>query len=121
MLRPTMMRPAPPTSTAQVVVGLVLIVPAFALLIVSYVAPLSWTVTSSFHKLNVLRATGRDGGGNGPFTGANYSRAFDTGLGGSLVYALSLAIVPILVVLVAAPILAWAAHTGGLVARWVTR
>jgi len=29
--------------------------------------------------------------------------------------------VPIVVVLVAGPVLAWAAHTGGLVARWVTR
>lgn len=118
--RPTMMRPAPPTSTLQVIVGLALVVPAFALLIISYVSPLIWTVNTSFHKLNGLRAT-QSGGDNGPFTGAGYSRAFDDGLGGSLGYALSLAIVPILVVLIAAPVLAWAAHTGGLVARWVTR
>ncbi len=121
VLRPTMMQPAPPKSTAQVVGGLVLVVPAFVLLIISYVGPLIWTVNSSFHKLNVLRVTERDGGDSGPFTGAGYSRAFDTGLGRSLGYALSLAIVPIVVVLIAAPILAWAAHSGGLVARWVTR
>jgi hypothetical protein len=34
---------------------------------------------------------------------------------------LSLALVPILVALVAAPVLAWAAYRGGTVARWVTR
>jgi ABC-type sugar transport system permease subunit len=118
-LRPTMMRPAPSTTTTQVVVGLASVVPAFALLIISYVAPLIWTVNTSFHKLNGFRAT--QGGDGGPFTGASYSRAFDAGLGGTLGYALSLAIVPILVVLIAAPALAWAAHTGGLVARWVTR
>jgi ABC-type sugar transport system permease subunit len=113
-----MMRPAPPRSTAQTVVGLVLVVPAFVLLIVSYVAPLIWTVNSSFHKVNILRATSQDGGGAST---ANYSRAADAGLGRSFGYVLTLAIVPIVVVLIAGPLLAWAAHTGGLVARWVTR
>jgi len=97
-----------------------MVVPAFVLLIISYLGPLIWTVNTSFHKLNGFRAT-QSGGDKGPFTGASYSRAWDAGLGHSLGYALSLAIVPIVVVLVAAPVLAWAAHTGGLVARWVTR
>jgi ABC-type sugar transport system permease subunit len=120
VLRPTMMRPAPPRSTAQVIAGLAMVVPAFVLLIISYLGPLIWTVNTSFHKLNGFRAT-QSGGDKGPFTGASYSRAWDAGLGHSLGYALSLAIVPIVVVVVAAPVLAWAAHTGGLVARWVTR
>jgi ABC-type sugar transport system permease subunit len=97
-------------------VGLLLVAPAFVLLIVSYVAPAGWTVWSSFHRVTVFQT-----GSGGEFTTRGYARVFDRGLGAEFGFALSLAIVPLLTLLIIAPVLAWAAHMGGTVARWVTR
>jgi ABC-type sugar transport system permease subunit len=97
-------------------VGLALVIPAFVLLIISYVAPTGWTVWSSFHRVNLLRI-----GSYGGFTTSSYAAMFDRRLAGDYGFAVSLAVVPLLVLLVIGPVLAWAAHVGGTVARWVTR
>jgi ABC-type sugar transport system permease subunit len=116
-IQPTMLRPPAPRPAWQVAVGLALILPAFVLLLTSYVEPAIWTVRSSFNRFTGLRST--TGGENVGFD--NYSRAFDAGLGRGFGFALSLAVLPLLVVLLLAPALAWAADRGGRAGRWVTR
>jgi ABC-type sugar transport system permease subunit len=111
--------PLPARPAWQTPVGLVLVLPAFVLLVVSYIWPTISTVLSSFQHVKLL--PGSSSGSSSGFTTRNYSAAFDGHLGGDFGFALSLAIVPILVVLVAAPVLAWTSHQGGTVARWVTR
>jgi ABC-type sugar transport system permease subunit len=116
-IQPTMLRPAPPRPGWQVAVGLVLTLPALVLLLTSYVEPLYWTVTSSFRKFSGLRTTGGEGVG-----WDNYDAAYSQGrLADAHWFALSLAVVPILLVVLLAPVLAWAAHAGGTWARWVVR
>jgi ABC-type sugar transport system permease subunit len=115
-IQPTMLRPAPPRPAWQVAVGLVLTLPALVLLLTSYVEPLYWTVTSSFRKFSGVRLTGGEGAG-----WDNYDAAYSRGLADAHWFALSLAVVPILLVLLLAPALAWAAHAGGTQARWVVR
>lgn len=97
-------------------VGLLLVAPAFVLLVTSYVIPAGWTVWASFHSVSFLRT-----GSGGDFTTSRYARVFDRGLAGDFGFALSLAVVPLLSLLIVAPVLAWAAHAGGTIARWVTR
>jgi ABC-type sugar transport system permease subunit len=120
-IRPTMMAPPARKPTWHVVVGLLLALPALVLLIVSYVEPTIWTVRASFHKVEILRSRGGIGAISGDITTDNYTAMLERGLLGTFGFALSLAIVPILVVLIAAPALAWAAHLGGTAARWITR
>ncbi|MFC4998913.1 sugar ABC transporter permease [Dactylosporangium cerinum] len=115
-IQPTMLRPAPPRPGWQVAVGLVLTLPALVLLLTSYVEPLYWTVTSSFRKFSGIRLTGGEGVG-----WDNYDAAYSQGLADAHWFALSLAVVPLLLVLLLAPALAWAAHAGGTWARWVVR
>jgi ABC-type sugar transport system permease subunit len=103
-------------STGRVVGGLALVAPAFILLIVAYGWPAVWTVRTSFQRVSILNVNA-----GGPYTMANYHRAFQAGLAGRFGFALSLAVVPVLVALLAAPVLAWAAQRGGTGARWVTR
>ncbi|MEN3304036.1 MAG: hypothetical protein V7603_238, partial [Micromonosporaceae bacterium] len=95
---------------------LALVLPAFVSLIVAYGWPAVWTLRTSFQKVNILHP-----GAGGGFTTRNYSSVFGAGLAGHFGFALSLAVVPLVVALLAAPLLAWAAHRGGRVARWVTR
>ncbi|GAA1504107.1 hypothetical protein GCM10009827_016670 [Dactylosporangium maewongense] len=116
-IQPTMLRPPTPRPGWQVAVGLILTLPAFVLLLTSYVEPLYWTVTSSFRKLNGLRLT--EGGDSVGWD--NYDTAYSRGLADAHWFTLSLAVVPILLVLLLAPAIAWAAHAGGTWARWVTR
>ena len=117
-IQPTMLRPPTPRPGWQVAVGLVLILPALVLLLTSYVEPLYWTVTSSFRKFSGLRLTG----GSEAVGWDNYDAAYSQGrLADAHWFALSLAVVPILLVLLLAPVLAWAAHAGGTWARWVVR
>ncbi|WP_327007501.1 sugar ABC transporter permease [Dactylosporangium sp. NBC_01737] len=117
-IQPTMLRPPPTRPGWQVAVGLVLTLPALVLLLTSYVEPLYWTVSSSFRKFSGLRMTeGGEGVG-----WDNYDAAYAQGrLADAHWFALSLAIVPILLVVLLAPAIAWAAHAGGTWARWVTR
>ncbi|MGI5241556.1 sugar ABC transporter permease [Dactylosporangium sp. CA-139066] len=100
----------------RVVLGLALALPAFILLLTSYVEPLVWTVRSSFQRLTVIRSAA------GPDVGFdNYGDVFKAGLGGAFGRALLLAVVPLLVVLLLAPVLAWLAHRGGPAGRWAAR
>jgi ABC-type sugar transport system permease subunit len=117
-IQSTMLRPAPPRPGWQVAVGLVLALPALVLLLTSYVEPLYWTVTSSFRRFTGLRLSE---GGKG-VGWDNYDNAYaKLHLADAHWFALSLAVVPIVLVLLLAPAIAWAAHAGGTVARWVTR
>ncbi|MFI5915608.1 hypothetical protein [Dactylosporangium sp. NPDC051541] len=119
-VQPTMLRPATPRPAWQVVVGLVLVLPALVLLITSYVEPVFWTFKSSFNKLGGVRFL-TDGDTGGSVGWDNYREAFDKGLGGAIGWALLLALLPLVAVLVVAPALAWAADTAGRLGRWVTR
>ncbi|MET7419188.1 sugar ABC transporter permease [Dactylosporangium sp. NPDC005555] len=117
-IQPTMLRPPTPRPGWQVAVGLILTLPALVLLLTSYVEPLYWTVRSSFREFNGLRLS--EGGAAAGWD--NYDDAYAQGrLADAHWFALSLAVVPILLVLVLAPALAWAANAGGTRARWVTR
>ncbi|WP_433053303.1 hypothetical protein [Dactylosporangium sp. CS-033363] len=119
-VQPTMLRPATPRPAWQVVVGLVLVLPALVLLITSYVEPVFWTFKSSFNKLSGIRAI--NGGGAGESVGFdNYRDAFEHGLGGAIGYTLLLALLPLLAVVLVAPAVAWAAETTGKAGRWVAR
>ncbi|GAA0716806.1 sugar ABC transporter permease [Dactylosporangium roseum] len=116
-IQPTMLRPATPRPAWQTAVGLVLVLPAFVLLLTSYVEPAVWTFRSSFNRFTGLRFN--PGGEGAGFD--NYAKAFDVGLGGSLLFGLSLAAVPLALVLLLAPALAWAAARTGRAGRWVVR
>jgi hypothetical protein len=79
---------------ARTVTGLLLVVPAAVALVVSYGAPTFWTV--------------RTGWGH-PFAADGFG------------FALSLAVLPLLTILVVAPLLAYAAHRAGRPGRWLLR
>jgi hypothetical protein len=79
---------------ARTITGLLLVVPAAVALVISYGAPTFWTIR----------------------TGWGHPLAAD-GFG----FALSLAILPLLTILVVAPLLAYAAHRAGRPARWLLR
>jgi ABC-type sugar transport system permease subunit len=78
------------------------------MLIWSYVWPTVWDVWNSFRHVSYFRVGSDLGVGF-----ANYDAAFRGGFRGSVGFALTLAAVPLLVVVVAAPALAWAAHQMG--------
>ncbi|WP_432981642.1 hypothetical protein [Dactylosporangium sp. CA-233914] len=118
-VQPTMLRPATQRPAWQVVVGLVLALPALVLLITSYVEPVIWTFKSSFQKFGGVRLLGGQAGGSAGWD--NYAKAFDGGLGGAIGYALGLTILPLLAVVLLAPALAWASATSGRIGRWATR
>src|SRR5262249_11714013 len=110
--------PAPPSARrpGRIVLGLLLVLPALALLGWSYVWPTIWNVQKSFTN---ARLTGDGSHGVGI---ANYKALFQgTGFLPAVGYALTLAVVPLLLVAVVAPALAWAAHRTGTAARWVVR
>src|SRR5262245_49093236 len=122
-LRPSILRPPEPKPSWHRPVGLALTVPAFALLLVAYVWPVLWTFRASVklpERVIPLRrgAAGEPGG----FTFANYSDLFaDSPFPGDLLTAFLLALVPIVAVLIAAPLLAFAAHRAGTRARRLSR
>jgi ABC-type sugar transport system permease subunit len=94
----------------------VLVLPAFVLLIWSYLWPTIWQVWNSFRRVSYIQiGTDRNVGW------ANYDAAFRRGFWSALGYSLTFAAIPLLVVVVAAPALAWAAHRTGTVARWIVR
>jgi hypothetical protein len=79
---------------ARTVTGLLLVVPAAVTLVISYGSPTVWTIRTGWgHHLTA------DGFG----------------------FALSLAVLPLLTILVVAPLLAYAAHRAGRPARWLLR
>jgi ABC-type sugar transport system permease subunit len=105
-----------PPSTTRRLVGLLLLLPALVLLTVSYLQPTAWTVLTSLRRLDVLTLDSRGGVGT-----ANYRSAVRDGLWPALGYALSLGVVPLVLLLTVAPALAYAAHRTGTAARLVTR
>src|SRR6185369_2466948 len=74
------------------------------------------TVKWSFQDVILLNPEASGGAGTG-----NYERAVDQGLAGRFGYVLAMAVLPLLAVAVVAPLLAWAAHRGGRITRWITR
>jgi ABC-type sugar transport system permease subunit len=103
------------TMVPRRVIGALLVMPALVLLIFSYVLPTVRTVRLSFVEYH-----GR-GQPDTPVGGRNYSAAAHAGLGHAIGNALSLATVPLLVVVVLAPLLALAAHVAGTATRWTVR
>ncbi|SCE67630.1 hypothetical protein GA0074695_0231 [Micromonospora viridifaciens] len=101
--------------SAQVVIGLVLLVPAVLALLWSYVLPSVGTVAESF------RRGGGLGGPAEPAGGDNYAQVIERGFLGDLGFALLLALVPLLLALLVAPLLAFAADRAGRVPRLVAR
>jgi len=110
--------PVPDRGPQLRLLGAALVVPAFALLLWSYVWPTIWDVWNSFRRVTFFVGEGDLDRGVGS---ANYDAAFRGGFWGSVGFALTLAVVPLLVVFIAAPALAWAAHRSGTAARWVVR
>src|SRR3954447_24450552 len=110
-VQPTMLRPATPKPVWQVVLGFVLMLPALVLLITSYVEPVIWNFRHSFQKFTGVRAMNGEAGESTGWD--NYDAAFHGGLGGALGYTLGLAVLPVLVVLLLAPALAWTADASG--------
>lgn len=88
--------------------------PALIVLIWSYVWPSAWTVWASLQRLNSL--TGSSGG----MTTRNYA-AVSSALGSAFGFTLRLGLLPLLMVIVVAPLLALAAHRAGTRSRWATR
>ncbi|WP_330186413.1 sugar ABC transporter permease [Dactylosporangium sp. AC04546] len=112
-----MLRPPPGRPGWHAVVGWILVVPAFVLLLTSYVEPLYWNARGSFQNLSFL-----DKGSQAGWVGFhNYGVVFERGLGGAIGRALLLGLVPLAAVLVLAPVLAWLAHRGGTAGRWAAR
>jgi hypothetical protein len=81
---------------------------------VSYVEPTVWTVRLSLRDLDVLTGTGSAGLDN-------YRSVLDAGFGRQVAFALSLAVAPLLVALVVAPLVAYAIDRGGPLHRRVAR
>ncbi|SCL57189.1 hypothetical protein [Micromonospora peucetia] len=101
--------------SAQVVTGLLLLVPAVAALLWSYVLPSVRTLVESFRRSN------GPGGPTEAAGGDNYTQVIERGFLGDLGFALLLALVPLLLALLVAPLLALAAARAGRVPRLVTR
>ncbi|SCG79778.1 ABC-type sugar transport system, permease component [Micromonospora echinaurantiaca] len=120
---PPLPPPAPPAPTggvrigrgAQVVTGLVLLVPGAVALLWSYVLPSVSTLAESFRRGRL------PGGPSEPAGGDNYTQVIERGFLGDLGHALLLALVPLLLALLVAPLLAFAAERAGRVPRLVTR
>ncbi|MEU3117781.1 sugar ABC transporter permease [Micromonospora chalcea] len=110
--------PAPqhtqPNRPARTLIGLALIVPAVIAWVWSYVLPTLSTVARSF------QGDGPRGSGESAGT-ANYEAALTSGFAGQVGFAVLLALIPLAVALLAAPLLAVLADRAGRVARLVTR
>ncbi|GIJ54673.1 hypothetical protein [Virgisporangium aurantiacum] len=103
-------------SRGRSLVGALLVVPALAMLVGSVVLPAFDTVVTSFDE------NSRWIGDPEPVYGfGNYGDIFRLGFGGSLLNGLRLAAVPLLLVVVVAPVLAVAAQAGGTVVRRLVR
>jgi ABC-type glycerol-3-phosphate transport system permease component len=114
--------PPPPTNGATggrnpavVIVGLLLALPALVALIVNYLLPTIWTISSSFQDVNPLRE------GSGRPVGTKNYEAISENLGSVLGYGAAFALLPLLTFLIGAPLMAFAAHYSGLAGRWVLR
>lgn len=106
-------RPPPPVLPATPSpVGLLLVIPAFLALLISYVVPSIKTGWDSLHDVSFFS--------NGPTEGVgleNYSSIAEDGFFGGLGYAALLALLPMITMCVAGALLAWLTHRGGTVVR----
>lgn len=104
-----------PPAPVRTLVGLLLMLPAGLALLIGYVWPSVRTGWNSLRSGTML--------GDGEFVGLeNYSTVLgEGGPGAAFGFALSLAGAPLLVLLVVAPLLAWAAHHAGRPVRLVVR
>ncbi|MEU6072361.1 sugar ABC transporter permease [Micromonospora sp. NPDC047074] len=100
---------------AQVVTGLLLLVPAVGALLWSYVLPSVSTLVKSFRRGGLPGRPTESAGGD------NYAQVIERGFLGDLGFALLLALVPLLLALVVAPLLAFVAERAGRGPRLVTR
>jgi ABC-type sugar transport system permease subunit len=94
-------------------IGALLLVPALLAWVWSYLLPTITTVDHSFQRYNLLtpaRSAGTE----------NYTYVFDHALGGGIGFGLRLIVVPLVVGLLVAPLLAVFAHRGGIATRRVT-
>ncbi|MEU7714749.1 sugar ABC transporter permease [Micromonospora chalcea] len=107
-------QPTQPNRPARTLIGLALIVPAVIAWIWSYVLPTLSTVARSFEG-DGPRRSGESAGA------ANYESAFASGFVGQVGFAVLLSLIPLVVALLAAPLLAVLADRAGRVARLVTR
>src|SRR5262245_43701986 len=97
------------------IIGLVLLGPAALALLLGFVLPSVRTIRSSFQASDpVLLTPGR-------WVGLDNYRAAGEGLTRALGTAVLVALLPLLVVLVLAPVLAYAATRAGRRGRWVLR
>lgn len=104
-----------PNPGMRLLVGLVLLVPAAVAWWISYVKPSYWTVRSSFFDSAPIPQPGDD-----EYVGLdNYEVAGDALE--SLARAVGLAWFPLATMVIAAVLLAFAAHKSGRVGRWITR
>ncbi|GAB2944431.1 hypothetical protein GCM10027280_36550 [Micromonospora polyrhachis] len=103
-----------PSLGVRIGLGLALLVPAIVALLWSYVIPSITTVVKSFQRDRMYLPPEAVGG-------SNYGRLSEIGFFGSIGFALLLSLVPLLLALVAAPLLALVADRAGRVARLVTR
>ncbi|MEV4198390.1 sugar ABC transporter permease [Micromonospora globbae] len=101
--------------SAQVVTGLLLLVPAVLALVWSYVVPSVSTLLHSFRRGELWGGPVESAGGD------NYAQVVERGFLGDLGFALLLALVPLLLALLVAPLLALAAQRAGRVPRLVAR
>ncbi|MEU1807769.1 sugar ABC transporter permease [Micromonospora aurantiaca (nom. illeg.)] len=106
--------PTPPYRPAGALIGLALAVPAVIAWVWSYVLPTLSTVTRSF-QADGPRRSGESAGT------ANYEAAVTSGFVGQVGFAVLLALIPLAVALLAAPLLAVLADRAGRVTRLVTR
>ncbi|MFB9315968.1 sugar ABC transporter permease [Cryptosporangium minutisporangium] len=106
--------PPAPRPGARVALGLGLLTPAVLALLWSYVAPTVTTVLGSFQDFRLTEAEEYIGF-------QNYDAVWQSGVGGRFGFAIVLALAPLAVGLVVAPLLAVAAQLGGRSARWVVR
>ncbi|MDW3848210.1 sugar ABC transporter permease [Micromonospora sp. BRA006-A] len=106
--------PPQPYRPARALIGLALIVPAVIAWVWSYVLPTLSTVTRSF-QADGPRRSGESAGT------ANYEAALTSGFAGQVGFAVLLALIPLAVALLAAPLLAVLADRAGRVTRLVTR
>lgn len=100
--------------TWQVILTAGMLAPAVVFLFTSYLEPMWWTARASFHSLSSASGAAAE-----PVGGANYQAIAAEGFWQAVGFSLSLAGLPLLAVLVIAPLLAWCAHRSGVFGRRV--
>lgn len=103
------------TNSARIVIGLLLVVPAAIALLLGYAIPTGWTFITSFQDRPPLAGT------ESRFVGVENYRQVAGEFPGSVGLAVLTIAVPLLGLLVVAPLLAWLAHRAGTAGRRIAR